>query len=638
MRELESLTPAWFLSLLALIPPVLFLLKEFPREALIFWTAGLLYLLFSLRKKTFRPLSLRAQLALILPYLTWVLLRLRLENLIRESLGLILVLSLVKILGPRTRRDLLQILLLALLLLVGAAVIRIDLLYAGVFLLETLILVTALIFLYAASEVPSLSPPFILRLSGLGVLLSAGILLLTVLYFLFLPRPRFTLFSAPFGAARTGLSEEVAPGRISALKEDPSVAFRVRWLSGPRPERPYFRVYVYRYRRGIWRAISGPRLSVKRIFGKAAEIEVLPQVETRGLPVPGYALSVKTLKGPRARPGPEGTVVLQSEVFEPALWRIRVLLGPEIPKERPPSDFLFLPEELSPELEALARKLRKKTALETARAVAAYLRRNYAYTLTPGKPRGDPIRWFLFVSRKGHCEYFATAMVFLLRAAGIPARVVGGYAGGEWNPLGGYFLLRERDAHTWVEVFVSGRGWLPFDPTPEAGGGVRTPSFSRLRLLWDYLQFKWYYWVVEYDFLKQRRIFRGLGNRARALSRSSLPRPDLRNLPGILALLLGLFLFRGLIVRLRKGPERPVERLLILLERAGYPRLPAETLREYFERVAGGCPELSSPLKEFLELYYREAFGCEDTREKQELVLKDLRAILDRKVSRVYLK
>ncbi len=134
-----------------------------------------------------------------------------------------------------------------------------------------------------------------------------------------------------------------------------------------------------------------------------------------------------------------------------------------------PGRYLQLPEDLDPRIANLATEItaKGKSTLEKAAMVETYLKRNYKYTLnlvwTPGP---QPVSTFLFDAKSGHCEYFASSMVILLRTAGIPTRLINGFLMGEYNPVGQDFIVRESDAHSWVEVYVPARGWVEFDPTP----------------------------------------------------------------------------------------------------------------------------------------------------------------------------
>ena len=133
----------------------------------------------------------------------------------------------------------------------------------------------------------------------------------------------------------------------------------------------------------------------------------------------------------------------------------------------------------------------------------------------------DPLANFLFVRRAGHCEYFASAMTVMLRAEGIPARYVTGFAPGEYNDVGGDYIIRESDAHAWVEVYFPGFGWITFDPTPP-GNASHAGILDRLNMYWDSFQFTWSEWVVNYDFTHQivlavnaQQASRSWGDRAR---------------------------------------------------------------------------------------------------------------------------
>src|SRR5437763_10399009 len=150
-------------------------------------------------------------------------------------------------------------------------------------------------------------------------------------------------------------------------------------------------------------------------------------------------------------------------------------------------------------------------AYDKAAAVEQYLKKNYGYTLTlPEKPEADPVGEFLFRRKEGHCEYFASAMAVMLRTLGIPSRVVNGFRGGEFNDLTSTYIVRASSAHTWVEAYFPGYGWITFDPTP-ADPKPAVTRFSRLALYVDAMGEFWREWIVNYDVMHQlslnRQIF-----------------------------------------------------------------------------------------------------------------------------------
>ncbi|HAE37914.1 MAG TPA: hypothetical protein DCG57_04645 [Candidatus Riflebacteria bacterium] len=149
-----------------------------------------------------------------------------------------------------------------------------------------------------------------------------------------------------------------------------------------------------------------------------------------------------------------------------------------------------------------------------------YLRSQFEYSLEQRELEGiDPVEDFLFASKEGSCEHFASSMVLLLRAMGIPARPVGGYTMGEWNDIGGFYTVRQRHAHAWVEVFFPRSGWIPFDPTPTAMSYGSDTELGRLfQVMWEVYEGYWFGYVYSFDNDSQ-----GVGFRRIAETVSSLP-------------------------------------------------------------------------------------------------------------------
>lgn len=168
--------------------------------------------------------------------------------------------------------------------------------------------------------------------------------------------------------------------------------------------------------------------------------------------------------------------------------------------------YLSLPPTLDPRIKALAERVASPAADNYDRAVQIrnYLRDNFGYTLNEQTvDPSDPLGSFLFVTRKGYCEYFASAMAIMLRTIGIPARMVNGFQTGAYNHFGKDFVIRARDAHSWVEVYFPDYGWIPFDPTPPDPHPVVA---SELDDYMDALTLFWGEWVVNYDFSHQLRL------------------------------------------------------------------------------------------------------------------------------------
>lgn len=318
-------------------------------------------------------------------------------------------------------------------------------------------------------------------------------------------------------------------------------------------------------------------------------------------------------------------------------------------QEYPPAilqTYLQLPP-LDPRIRRLALQItaQASTPYDKAAGIESYLKSHYSYTLDLTGPRAkDPLANFLFVRRAGHCEYFASAMTILLRAAGVPARYAAGFLPGEYNDLGHDYIVRESDAHAWVEVYFPDYGWIPFDPTP-SGDATRHGLADRLALYWDWFQFTWGEWVINYDFAHQLTLTRDAGHSTRnwndrmhdfyrrkqaavmrevlALDRRVEASPYF--LPGVLFLLTALLLGlrgRSLIryavarwsLRARRGGNLTAglaaleyTELLRLLEKRGWKKAPSQTPLEFAGAIP--APEISAPVAELTELYQSARFG-----------------------------
>jgi protein-glutamine gamma-glutamyltransferase len=194
-----------------------------------------------------------------------------------------------------------------------------------------------------------------------------------------------------------------------------------------------------------------------------------------------------------------------SDLSQPTLQDLEEARG-EYPTEVQ-RRYLRLPEMLDPRIAELAHEItaKSRSPIEKAAAIQAYLSK-FRYTLElPSQRQKDPVAYFLFERKAGHCEYFASAMAILLREEGVPSRIVTGFRGGEWNELTGNFIIRAKDAHSWVEVYFPGVGWYAFDPTPQGSMQIVT-MWNRVQLYIDAAREFWREWIVNYDFVHQEHL------------------------------------------------------------------------------------------------------------------------------------
>jgi transglutaminase-like putative cysteine protease len=457
------------------------------------------------------------------------------------------------------------------------------------------------------------------RLRMVGAMLAKALPVAAVLFVLF-PRLSGPLWGMPEDAhaGRTGLSDTMSPGQIGRLARNEDVAFRVSFDGAqPAPADMYWRGPSLGHFDGrTWRAIRAGAAPVAR-----------PQAS---LPPGGSALRYRTTLEPHNRRwlfaldvpvelprGPGLAVALGPEfevlAAEPVNARVRFDVASRLDaaiglNETPATlrPWLQLPAgEVPRTVEMAGRWLQEESdpARLALRALAMFRDNAFRYTLTPPLVEDDPVDRFLFETRAGFCEHFASAFVVLMRALGIPARVVTGYQGAEPHPEGGYWIVRQADAHAWAEVWLEGRGWVRVDPTgavaperiergaamldPLRGGRARdglagaAPDWLwRWRLSLDAMTHGWNQWVLSYDRGRQQAL----------LSRLGLDATDPREVAGALAVALAVIL--GAVAATTLHPRRrrdPVERAYAQfcdrLAAIGAPRQRDETASRYLHRV-----------------------------------------------------
>lgn len=300
--------------------------------------------------------------------------------------------------------------------------------------------------------------------------------------------------------------------------------------------------------------------------------------------------------------------------------------------------FLQLPNRLDPRIPALADSLTAglDNDFDKAVAIQRYLQ-GFRYTLDlPATAREATLPWFLFERRAGHCEYFSTAMVVLLRAAGIEARNVNGFLGGEWSQFGNYLAVTQNQAHSWVEVWFSGYGWVTFDPTPAGvgGGGERLESwFWPGRIFFDAIQHRWNKWVLDYSAQSQVSIlerwtalFDDQPTQAAERTRSETdPHATLWGAGALALLLLGGFWWARRGSTLVRRETRMYLGLREACARAGVSVPPGLTPLALVERLRGGAPAAAGPAERVVELYLRARYGG---RELGESELREMSAAL----------
>jgi len=542
----------------------------------------------------------------------------------------------LKMIEVRRERDIEQLLLLAFFLIALGLVQHQSIGWTAA-LLALSLAVTTLV----AAIAPEQKRPW--HTAGTALLVALPLL---VTLFLLLPRLPPLWQMPTTSRALSGLAEEVAPGDISELVNSSELAFRVTFADGPPPagER-YFPVMRQEQFDGQRWQLSEEVKAWQRMIPVQTGLTLLAsssqtnnQVTDSPLPAGSYEVIAEpqrhrwafALGEPRRLEGavlltPIDTLYRQGSGEVTLRYRVgRGEVQPERDRHAAQRN-LQLPTKGNPRArahgKALAARYPARAALAAA-LLAQFRSQPYAYTLTPPRLGPDGVDEFLFDTRRGFCGHYAMATAFVLRAAGIPARLVTGYLGGEWNPRGNYLALHQFDAHAWVEYLDEGGLWQRIDPTaavaPERIAGGVTQALrdeftaadpfalqryrqwallNQLRWWGNNLDYQWSRWVLGHD---ASQLWQQIGQRWPTLA-GQTPWLVLASL-----MLVALLVSLPLLLPARLPPAQRI--WLPLLKRgrrSGCPPNPAESMAAWCERLARLRPDLAHPLLQSAWLYRR---------------------------------
>ncbi len=628
------------------------------------------------------------------------------------------LLQISRLMNRRAAADYQQIAVLSFLHLIAATVLSTELAYAGIFVGFVVVTPWMLALSHLRREIegnyPGVSRPegravadvrrvlasrrvvgprFLVGTAALAV----PIFVLTGAVFLFFPRVGLGLLTFGRGRAQrvAGFGDTVDLGGFGTIRDDPTVVLRVTPpADAPTPRPPSLAMRLRgtsfdRYDGRTWTRSAGPVTALGHTGGEypltryampgrdvALRIVLEPLDEpvfflpanTVAVTVPLRAVS-GVMQGRQLRLAGgqdlryvDGDDVGLAYTAHVARDAGEVTLPAPTAEER--AAYLAVPPGHE-RVAALAASLTRgaRTDAEKAARLSRHLRDEgrYRYTLSLSEPgAGPPLEHFLFRSKAGHCEFFATALAVLLRASGVPTRNVTGFLGGRYNPYGGYYAVRQGDAHSWVEAWLGEQagGWVTFDPTPplRAELGPRDGALSGVEALLDALRTRWTTRVVGYDLDAQISVFRGIGRALRGLAGGAGARGQ-RGLTGadrasrgpglptgavvgagLVALLVGLVAWR--VTTRRAGPARPraatleaSQREAVALYRAlerglaaiGHPRAPSTTPREHAAALRAAGVPCADAAHAITDAYLRARFGGEELAPE---VLAGLRARL----------
>jgi protein-glutamine gamma-glutamyltransferase len=601
------------------------------------------------------------------------------RSFIPATIHLILFLELLKLFQDKSDKDYFYLIVLSFLKILAAASLTVDISFVVALVLFMIALVSTLMSfdMYRSSRKAAVAPEAIAGpLCRMSVWATLWIIGLGGAVFFLIPRVGTGYFSRAATPALllSGFAENVQLGQIGAVKLSSAVVMRTRLIAGqPNVMVKWRGIALDRFDGKNWMKTDRSRL---RLSGPDGEFSVRPQQQ--GAAQVRYSvllepLATTALFGPHRIRSIRGTFSgLEADHDDAvytrtaALRRLHYEVSSEIPVRplRPPepavgeqesipaeiaAQYLQLPRPIDPRVKELARDITRtsRTVVEKAAAVEAYLKGNYRYTLElTWDPGEQPISTFLFDAKAGHCEYFASSMAILLRSAGVPTRLVNGFMMGEFNPVAEDYIVRQSDAHSWVEVYVPNSGWQEFDPTPPDPNEPPSGMMAQFAHYVDAAELYWNTYILIYDSNVQFQLFRNAQDKAQALRRQFritsdewLARgqrfadlvaakterglTDDRFLALALAALAALAAIRHrrwirvqvMIWRLRRGrgeiSETVVEEMFYraarLAERHGKRRRTSETWREWIEGMSD--PMKRSSLANALRVFERSKYG-----------------------------
>ena len=528
--------------------------------AIVVFTIGLLVSVYRTVKNLPPMLSPRGAFVLSCVYILFFLADMAIlsRSFIPASIHLVLFLELAKLFQEKTDKDYLYLIILSFLQILAASSLTIDISFVATLFLFLVTLVSTLMsFDMYRSERKNETPAeqVAVPLGSMSLWATVWIILTGVVLFFVIPRVGTGYFSRAATPALllSGFTDSVQLGEIGEVKLSTAVVMHARQLSGT----PF----------GVlkWRGIALDRFDGRTWYKtdrKRFNVRPSPEGEYWLRPVsqPGDAvryqillepLATNTLFGPHQVRSVSGRINGIETDNDESIYvrfstprRIQYQVLSEVPGRAPmlgassqeepfPSDlsprYLQLPQGMDPRIVQLAEEItsRGTSTGDKASLVEGYLKRNYDYTLnltwTPG---AQPVSTFLFDAKTGHCEYFASSMAILLRAAGIPTRIINGFLMGEYNAIGADYIIRQSDAHSWVEVYIPGRGWTEFDPTPPDPNHREMDLARQLAHYFDAIELYWNSYILIYDSGAQLQLFRSAQDRVQSMQAAMRQKSD----------------------------------------------------------------------------------------------------------------
>ncbi len=538
------------------------------------------------------------------------------ENIAGPAVNLLVLLLAIRLVSEKKVRHYLQIFALSLFSLAGSSLFSLDMYFLVYLILLVFLIAAALVILtfHGADENLAFSGRGMKSLLSVAFLIPFGAMPLMCVFFVILPRTQYPLwnFLNVAGSRVAGFSEKVQPGATASVGEAKRPVFRASCIRLS-PEQLYWRGTVLNTPTGnAWVREEPPSGETGRIAKKGnVHQTIYPEPARSGyffaLNVPSRIYGIRTsLSGDFVAKSPSAAA---RRVKYDAVSVSSDTIATKTGIDR--AFYLKLPRALPPRFVAVARNIAQsgKNDLEKLELLRKFFISSKLSYATSGLPvSADPLDEFMFNTKRGNCEFFASSFALLLRMAGVPSRLVGGYFGGAYNDLGGYYLVTEEMAHVWVEAYLDGRGWVMVDPSTLAAnfGKARDERDEglgfRLRMFLDSCDYYWNMTVIAYDLEKQIQLAGKIDFRMRRIAFPPHPGRTLF-LAGTALLVLVLTAMAVKLGRLSRE-EKILRKFLRKVKRKYHIEiLPSTGLHEM--AASGNDPRVD----EFVAIYSRAVYG-----------------------------
>jgi transglutaminase-like putative cysteine protease len=555
------------------------------------------------------------------------------------AVSMLLLMATLKALELRTARDAMVIINLGYFLIITGFLYS-QAIPLAVYMLVLMVIITAVL-ISLQRRVASFTPRQSVRIAGNLIL--QGVPLMLVLFVLF-PRVQGPLFGLPQSSPTgvSGLSDEMSPGSLSSLSLSDDVAFRVQFESTPpKPSTLYWRGPVlWDFDGRTWRMAKMPILENPVHESRSNRIRYSVTLE------PQQSKWLFAIDLPTKLPS-ESLLTADYQLLtrQTSRYRQRYEMESDLdyvlsPEESPSMlrRALRLPADGNSRARQLATRFRQEARAPREiidQALNFFRTQRFFYTLAPPELGAETVDEFLFDTKRGFCEHYASSFVFLMRAANIPARVVTGYLGGEVNPIGNYLIVRQAEAHAWAEVWLSGKGWLRIDPTAavspariEIGLAAALPAgeplplglridaswIRQLRYVADATANGWNQWILGYTKERQARLLTGFGMGPVHWQELTLL---LLFLGGAATGVLALSLLKDIHLLRPPAEIRIYRRFLRKLSRVGLQPIPGEGPLAFSERVIRANHAWADSVRTITSTYLEIRYGQQHERKRE---------------------